>query len=102
MLTLKTKELKTLTPKKLIFRVAIIAFLAYIAITSIVLNVDIAKRKEKLGTAQAQVEEQKIINDELTHLLKSGKSPEYIIKVAREKFGFVFPNERVYVDVSGK
>lgn len=99
---MKTKEKKILTPKGIIFRVAIIAFLAYIVISAIVLNVDIAKRKEKLALAQEQVDTQIILNSELDHLLKSGESPEYIIKIAREKFGFVFPNERVYVDVSGK
>ncbi len=99
---MSNKIKKTMTIKKLIIRVAIIAFVAYIVITSIVLNIDIAKRKEKLAVAQQQIEEQRILNDELEYLLKSSKSSEYLIKMAREKLGYVFPNERVYVDASGK
>lgn len=37
---------------------------------------------------------------ELAALIESGNEDEYIERIAREKFGYVMPGERVYIDKS--
>lgn len=46
-----------------------------------------------------QLEEQQVLQEELTQTKQNVNSPEYIEKVAREKLGMYLPNERVYIDI---
>ena len=93
---------KKKTNRQLIFRLAFIAFFVYTAISFTIMQVDIAKRKEQLADAQAQLNEQTYINREITNILNSGENQEYIMRIAREKLGLVFPNERVIIDFKRK
>lgn len=88
--------------RQLIFRLAFIAFFVYTAISFTVMQVDISKRKQQLEDAQAQLNEQTYINREITNILDSGENQEYIMRIAREKLGLVFPNERVIIDYKRK
>ena len=43
------------------------------------------------------------MNEELQNLIDNGADAEYIIKMAKDKLGLVFPDERIYMDIiSGK
>ena len=59
------------------------------------------KEKEK-AQIEAQIEEEKIKQKELDFLLSAGGDKSYIEKMAREKLGYISPNERVFIDISGK
>ena len=48
-----------------------------------------------------QCEEQKILNDEMQGLIDQGSDKEFIVKMAREKLGLIFPDERVFFNTSG-
>lgn len=39
---------------------------------------------------------------QLKDLIASPLDEDYIIRTAREKFGYVLPGERVYIDINGK
>lgn len=88
--------------RQLIFRLAFIAFFVYTLVSFTMMQVDIAKRKELLADAQAQLNEETYINREITNILDSGENQEYIMRIAREKLGLVFPNEKVIVDFKRK
>lgn len=78
---------------------ALIAFTAYIVISLTFMSNDIKEKKEEIAQMQNQIDEKTILNKELQDVLDKGVSDDYVIKVAREKLKFVFPEERVYRDV---
>ena len=93
--TKKSKKIKILT-------VAFAAFFVYVAVSFVVMQVDISNRKEQLVSAQNELAEQKYINKEITSILNSGENTEYIMRIAREKLGLAFPNERIIIDYKRK
>ena len=62
----------------------------------------ISSKRQELEAVQAQLESQQQQNDELSRVLESGTALEIIERVARDKLGYAKPNERVFVDVTGK
>ena len=46
-------------------------------------------------------EEQRAYNEEIEEILSREDDSEYIERVAREKLGYAYPDERVYIDISG-
>lgn len=65
------------------------------------MQIDISSRKDALEQSKAELKERQIINKEVSDILSSDKKDEYIMRIAREKLGFVFPDERVFIDISG-
>lgn len=65
-------------------------------------QVQIAAKRQELAAVQAQLASQQQQNDELSRVLESGSDLEIIERVARDKLGYAKPNERVFVDVTGK
>lgn len=99
----KAKTAKRKKTKKLvILRLAFAAFFVYVIVSFTVMQLDISKRRDELQVVQEQLEEQKYIKQEITSVLNSGENTEYIMKIAREKLGFVFPDEKVFIDSNRK
>lgn len=90
------------TQRHTILRVAFLAFAVYVAVSFTVMQVDIAKRKDELASVQSELREQEYIKSEITDILNSGENTEYIMKIAREKLGFAFPDEEIFVDPNRK
>lgn len=88
--------------KSKILRVAIFAFCAYIAVSLTVMQIDISKRKSQLQSVQQEIEEQTYLNQEFENILKFGADSDYIMRIVREKLGYAFPDERVFVDYNRK
>ena len=84
-----------------LFRLAILGFAVYIIVTMIQLQVDIKARQDELAAIEAQCQQQELNNDELERLLASGDDMQYIERIARETLGYVMPDERVFIDMSG-
>lgn len=64
-------------------------------------QVEVTAKRRELEGLQAAVKEQTLRNEELTHLLGEGNELDYIARIARDKLGYAYANERIYVDVSG-
>ena len=78
----------------LVTKVLIAAFAIYAACTLVNLQLRI--------NAAAQLNEQKLINAELTDAISGENQEEYIAQIARESLGYIYPGEQVYVDISSK
>ncbi len=87
--------------KRRIAIIAIAAFTVYVLISTIFIYNSIQTKQNKLDSLQTQIEENKILNQEFKELIDEGVDEDYIVKMAREKLGLVFPDERVYVDIAG-
>lgn len=72
----------------------------YLFFTLIGCQVAISSKQQELASVQAQVESQEAVNEELQRALDDGETA-IIERIAREQ-GYAKPNERVFVDISGK
>lgn len=94
----KKKVKKT---KGIIVAVALLVFTIYIVISLILIGNDIKAKRQQTIQLQTQIIDKKTVNKELQDLIDNGADAEYIIKIAKEKLGLIYPDERVYVDISG-
>ncbi len=58
-------------------------------------------RRETLAELNAQYAAEQREVENLKSLLKEGSLPEIIEKAARERLGYVYSDEEVYIDISG-
>ncbi len=96
----KVKE-KLIKGKGIVYKFAVVAFLAYGLFNIVSLNFDVASKEQELQELNDQVEILEQQNEEALRQSELDENNEYIEKVAREKLGYAYPNERIYVDISG-
>ena len=65
-------------------------------------QMELSSKQQELNAVTVQVERQTEKNAELSHLKDSGDEDAYVERIAREKLGYVRPDERVFVDITGK
>ena len=93
------KKRKGLLPAWLV-PLAFLALCGYLFFLLIQYQVSIASKQQELQSLQNQLTAQETTNAELSSTLDQGDSA-IIERYARE-LGYVRPNERVFVDISGK
>lgn len=100
---MKTKKKKN-SPKKqkfsFILSLGLLLLAGYFVISLINVQMDIKDRKEQAEKLDAQYEEQLAENARLQGVVDGGNEDEYIERVAREKLGYVMPDERVYYNIT--
>lgn len=74
----------------------------YLVLSLISTQVEIVAKRQQLANVQALVDEQQAQNTELQRTMEAEDEEAYIERIAREKLGYVSPEEQVYVDMSGK
>ncbi len=85
--------------KSLILRLAVFAFIVYIAVTLINLQYQIGRDRAQLAGIDAQYQTLNNKNVELKRSLSENDS-QYMANAAQAD-GYVAPNERVFEDISG-
>jgi len=90
------KGKRTINWKKIITRVAVGLFALYVVVSFVNLNLTLSDRRRVLEEARSQYQELDIINKELNRMLQSGSDADYARRVAREKLGLAYADERVY------
>ncbi|MBQ8783358.1 MAG: septum formation initiator family protein [Clostridia bacterium] len=83
-----------------ILLVIIVAFAVYFAVSLVSSAKEIQSKQAEVDSLQAQCNEQLAENEELQEVINSGDKDEYIQKVAREKYGYIMPGDRVYQDIA--
>ena len=91
---------KVKSKKSLLFKIAVSVFFIYVAFLVIQLQVDIIIKKQQLNEVQAKCAQQEQVNEEYRRILAASDTDEYLERMAREKLGYVYPDERVFFDVS--
>ena len=85
---------------KIIITVMILTVFIYLLATFINLQFGINEKKAQLSELSNQYEQQLEENDELQKLIDEGDEAQFIERIAREQRGYVYPDERVYYDVT--
>ncbi len=87
--------------KSYLFRFALLGFAIYLVCNCIKLQVDLVNEKQLLREQRQQNAEIQLEIDRLNNLIENGDDADFIEDAARERLGFVFPNEEVYKSVTG-
>ena len=82
-------------PKSRLLKIAVCLFVVYIAYSIVVQQLEIRDRKMMLEAVQQQCQQQ---SEE--RLLAMSDDKDYIERIARERLGYAYPDEKVYIDSS--
>ncbi|MCL2087860.1 MAG: septum formation initiator family protein [Oscillospiraceae bacterium] len=86
----------------MMFRIAILIFALLIAVDIINSQVRLSDDKEHLSQIREQIQAEQQKKIELQELLEIHNNPETIVRIAREHLGYVFPDERVFINITGE
>ena len=92
------------TSKSRWMRIATFGFIAFavcVFVEPIQLQLDIYEQRQVLDELTAQCLDQQAANDDVERYLSMHDDTELIEKIAREKLGFAYPDETVFIDASG-
>ena len=84
----------------ILFRLLIVVFCAYLIYHLGSLVVDLKSKNSELASVENEITQKEVSILEY-HQLINGPKEEIIKKAARERLGYAFPNEIVYMDISG-
>lgn len=100
---LQKKQTKQTKPRRRTSVLLAIPFLAIVAASvTIFVNqqIDINKLNQEKAAVTAKLEAQQQENNALSDIIEGGNQDDYIERIARERYGYVKPDERVYYDIS--
>ena len=82
-------------------RRAVLGFAVYVTVSLIGMQVEVTSKRRELLALQQNVEQQKLINAETERMLDGENDKEYIERIARDKLGYAYPDEKIFIDRSG-
>lgn len=83
-----------------ILLVIIVAVAIYFAVSLVSSAKEIQSKQTEIVELAAQRDEKLAENEELQEVIDSGDKDEYIQQVARDKYGYIMPGDRVYQDIA--
>lgn len=83
------------------FKLAVLCIAVYVAFTLVSLQIELAEKKQTLKLLEEQKNNLMISNSEKQELIEKSDEDEFVERIAREYFGFAYPDEQVYIDISG-
>ncbi|MEG2053965.1 MAG: septum formation initiator family protein, partial [Oscillospiraceae bacterium] len=75
---------------------------AYLVFSLVNGQLNIMAKEQELAQINMKISQQQSANLELSRVLESDDDAASMERIAREKLGYVMPDERVYMDISGK
>ncbi|WP_343252841.1 FtsB family cell division protein [Ligaoa zhengdingensis] len=79
---------------------AVCVFVVYVVYMLVQQQFDIKSREQELIAVQQQVEDKRLENKEIERLLESDNE-QYVERLAKDEYGYAYPDETVYIDTSG-
>ncbi len=86
--------------KSVILRVLVLCVAIYFVYSLTSLWTDLIKGRENLENIRKEISDTERTIGEYKELLSSGNEAKIIEKAARERLGYVFEDEQVYIDIS--
>ena len=87
--------------KSIILRVLILGVCVYMIATLSGLWNTLSQSRKELEALKAQYDQEQNDIEELRSMLEDGSQSQIIEKASRERLGFVYPDEQVFIDISG-
>lgn len=82
-------------------RFFMLSFVTYVTISMIGMQVEVTSKRRELMALEQGIEQQRLINTETQRLLEGDTDAEYIARIARDKLGYAYPDEKIFIDRSG-
>ena len=86
--------------KSYLFRFLLLGCAIYLVCNCISLQVELVNEKQTLNEYKQQNAEIELEIERLSNLIENGDDADFIEDAARERLGYVFPNEEVYKSVT--
>ena len=77
-------------------------FAMYLVFSFAFTQLEILTKRQELLAIETQIEQQQEDNMEIERLIFSGSEIDYIERVARDRYNYATPNERVFIDITGQ
>lgn len=87
--------------KSIILRLFILGVCVYMTVTLIGLWNNLNESRAELALLEEQLEAEQNDIDELRAMLDSDSDTQLIEKAARERLGYIYSDEQVFIDISG-
>lgn len=94
----KQKKKKSIT--SIALKVAVAVLGVYLLVSFVDGQMKVASMQAQQNTVQAQIDAKAAENEELSEILESGDDNAYIERIARQKLGYAWPDEKVYIDIT--
>ena len=88
--------------KSVFLRLGILLIAVYLIVSLTTLQINLMETRGKLEMLQSDIEQRKLKNAELLKLLDTGSEKDFIERAARDRLGYVYADEIVYTDISGR
>lgn len=82
-------------------RLAVLCFVGYVAVSLIGMQIEVMSKRRDLQTLQNNIAQQQLVNAEAERVLTYGADNGYIERIARDKLGYAYPDEKIFIDRSG-
>ncbi len=92
------KRRKKVNIQVLLKRSLLCVLVGYICYLFVAQQFDFSRLAEKTERLDSQIAEQEKIQKELLQQKEASGSPEYVERVARDKLGYMKPEEKVFID----
>ena len=85
----------------IILRIVLLLFAVFMIYYLGSLIKEFSSGESNLNASKAKQNELELKVEELSNLLENGNDQDFIERAAREKLGYVYPDEHKYIDISG-
>ena len=85
--------------KKILPTIIVLAFVSYMGYQFIAQQSEFDRLEREKDNIEDQIAYEENQNNELKERLAMCMDPTYIEKEARERLGYVYPNEKVFIDI---
>lgn len=75
--------------------------IVYFMFSLISSQLELAHKQDELQKIQLQVEEIRIENKDTERLISMNEDDKYIERIAKDKLKYAYPDERIFIDISG-
>lgn len=87
--------------KKILRNLLLFGVICYFVVTLINQQIQINNLHDNINWTTAQITDEGKKAEQLEQTKKTAMTDEYMLKLARQR-GFVYPDEKIFVDVSGR
>ena len=84
-----------------LMRVVVLCSIVCVAVSLISMQVEVTSKRRHLAAIEREIYRQEMENAEIKRILDGGTDREYIERVARDKLGYAYPDEKIFIDRSG-
>ena len=84
--------------KSLILKAVVLIFAVYVVVNLIILETQLISNNQTLTKKQQELQATNAHIEELQKMLDNGEEQAFIEKAARERLGYVYPDEQVFID----